>query len=173
MGTDIKLCLIVARAQNGVIGKDNHLPWRLSDDLIHFKSTTKGCPVIMGRKTWESLPRRPLPGRDNIVMSRDGQYAATGARVFTSIEPAIETARALAAAAGTSEIFVTGGSAVYAETLPLADRLYITEVATTLDGDAQFPVFDEAEFSEVERRDVTANEKNEFDFTIRTLERRA
>lgn len=173
MGTDIKLCLIVARAQNGVIGKDNDLPWRLSDDLIHFKRTTKGCPVIMGRKTWESLPRRPLPGRDNIVMSRDGQYAALGARVFTSIEPAIETARALAAAAGKSEIFVTGGSAVYAETLPLADRLYITEVTTTLDGDARFPAFDETEFTEVERRDVAANEKNEFDFTIRTLERRA
>ena len=172
MGTDIKLCLIVARAQNGVIGKDNDLPWRLSDDLIHFKRTTKGCPILMGRKTWESLPRRPLPGRDNIVMSRDGQYAAHGARVFTSIEPAIETARALAAAVGKSEVFVTGGSAIYAAALPLADRLYITEVATTLDGDARFPDFDEAEFIETERQEVEANDKNEFAFTIRTLDRR-
>ena len=81
MNASVKLCLIVARARNGVIGKDNDLPWHLSDDLKHFKATTKGCPVIMGRKTWESLPRRPLPGRDNIVLSRDGQSAAPGARV--------------------------------------------------------------------------------------------
>ena len=172
MATDIKLCLIVARARNGVIGKDNDLPWRLSDDLIHFKRTTKGCPVLMGRKTWESLPKQPLPGRDNIVMSRDGQYAAPGARVFTSIEPAIEAARALALAAGKPEFFVTGGSAIYAAALPLADRLYITEVETTLEGDARFPEFDEAQFEEVSRRDVSADEKNQFDFTIRTLDRR-
>lgn len=173
MGTEIKLCLIVARAQNGVIGKDNDLPWRLSDDLIHFKRTTKGCPILMGRKTWESLPMRPLPGRDNIVLSRDGQYAAAGARVFTSLSPAIETARALAGAADKTEIFVTGGSALYAAALPLADRLYITEVATTLEGDARFPDFDEAKFDETARRDVAADVKNEFAFTIRTLDRRA
>lgn len=173
MGTDIKLCLIVARARNGVIGKDNDLPWRLSDDLIHFKRTTKGCPVIMGRKTWESLPRRPLPGRDNIVMSRDGQYAAPGARVFTSIEPAIETARALALAAGKSELFVTGGSAIYSAALPLADRLYITEVDTRIEGDARFPEFDEKQFQEISRQEVSADEKNQFDFIIRTLDRRA
>ncbi|MEE2930429.1 MAG: dihydrofolate reductase [Pseudomonadota bacterium] len=173
MGTHIKLCLIVARAQNGVIGKENDLPWRLSDDLIQFKRTTKDCPILMGRKTWESLPRRPLPGRDNIVLSRDGQYAAPEARVFTSIAPAIETARALAHAADKTEIFVTGGSAIYAAALPLADRLYITEVATTLDGDARFPDFDEGRYIETARRDVEANDKNQFDFTIRTLDRRA
>ncbi|MCR9270663.1 MAG: dihydrofolate reductase [Henriciella sp.] len=172
MSAEIKLCLIVARAQNGVIGKDNDLPWRLSDDLKHFKATTKGCPVIMGRKTWESLPRRPLPGRDNIVLSRDGQYAAPGARVFTSIDAAIETARALAAAAGKSEVFVTGGSAIYAAALPFADRLYITEVATTLDGDASFPAFDETDYIETRREAVAASEKNEFAFIIRTLDRR-
>lgn len=171
MIADVKLCLIVARARNGVIGKDSDLPWRLSDDLKHFKATTQGCPVIMGRKTWESLPRRPLPGRDNIVLSRDGQYAAPGARVFTSISAAIETGRALARVSGQSEIFVTGGSAVYAATLPFADRLYVTEVETTIDGDASFPAFDEAQFSEVERREVAASDKNEFAFTIRTLDR--
>ena len=172
MDTSIRLCLIVARAQNGVIGKDNDLPWRLSDDLKHFKATTKGCPVIMGRKTWESLPKRPLPGRDNIVLSRDGQYMAEGARVFTSIEAAIETARSLASATEQSSVFVTGGSAIYAAALPFADRLYITEVATTLDGDAMFPEFDEAEYEEIDRRDVQADEKNQHDFTIRTLDRR-
>ena len=173
MSTDVKLCLIAARAQNGVIGKDNDLPWRLSDDLKHFKSVTKGCPVIMGRKTWESLPRRPLPGRDNIVLSRDAQYAAPQARVFTATKAAIETARALARAAGKSEIFVTGGSAVYAAALPLADRLYITEVETAPDGDALFPEFDEAAFHETERRHIPAGEKNQFAFTIRILDRLA
>lgn len=171
MVANIRLCLIVARARNGVIGKDNDLPWRLSDDLKHFKATTKGCPVIMGRKTWESLPRRPLPGRDNIVLSRDGQYEASGARVFTSIHAAIETGRALAAAAGREEVFVTGGSAVYAEALPFADRLYLTEVDTTLDGDAFFPEFSERDFRESTRRDVEANDVNQHDFTIRTLDR--
>lgn len=171
MSADVKLCLIVARARNGVIGKDNDLPWRLADDLKHFKATTQGCPVIMGRKTWESLPRRPLPGRDNIVLSRDGQYSASGARVFTAISAAIETARALASVAGQSEVFVTGGSAIYAKALPFADRLYITEVETTLEGDASFPEFSEAQYSEVARRAIPAGEKNEFAFTIRTLDR--
>lgn len=173
MSTDVKLCLIVARAQNGVIGKDNDLPWRLSDDLKHFKATTKGAPVIMGRKTWESLPRRPLPGRDNIVLSRDGQYAAPEARVFTSTPAAIETARALARARGRSEVFVTGGSAVYAATLPIADRLYITEVETVIEGDATFPEFDESQFAETRTCRIQANDKNEFTFTLRTLDRLA
>ena len=173
MTADVKLCLIAARAENGVIGKDNDLPWRLSDDLKHFKSTTKGCPVIMGRKTWESLPRRPLPGRDNIVLSRDAQYAAPDARVFTSTLAAVETARSLARASGKSEIFVTGGSAVYSEALPMADRLYITEVETSVEGDARFPDFDESEFKEVQAQRNLADEKNEFAFTIRTLDRLA
>lgn len=173
MAESVQLCLIVARARNGVIGKDNDLPWRLSDDLKHFKATTKGCPVIMGRKTWESLPRRPLPGRDNIVLSRDGAYAAPGARVFTMLQPALETAKALAQTARKAEAFVTGGSAIYAATLPFADRLYLTEVDTVLEGDARFPAFDEAQFRETVRRHVPASEKNEFAFTIRTLDRLA
>ncbi|NQY40514.1 MAG: dihydrofolate reductase [Henriciella sp.] len=173
LNASVKLCLIVARARNGVIGKDNDLPWRLCDDLKHFKATTKGCPVIMGRKTWESLPRRPLPGRDNIVLSRDGQYSAPGARVYTSIDAAIEAGKGLAAVAGKHEIFVTGGSAIYENALPFADRLYITEVDVEMDGDATFPDFDEAAFEEVRREAIAANEKNEYDFTIRQLDRRA
>lgn len=173
LSTDVKLCLIVARARNGVIGKDNDLPWRLSDDLKHFKATTKSAPVIMGRRTWESLPRRPLPGRDNIVLSRDGRYAAPRARVFTSVLAAIETARALARARHKSEIFVTGGRALYAAALPLADRLYITEVETSIDGDVSFPDFDESEFEETRSHRFSASEKNEFAFTLRTLDRLA
>ena len=128
--SSVKLCLIVARARNGAIGKDGDLPWRLSDDLAHFKTTTRGCPVIMGRKTWESLPIQPLPGRDNIVLSRDGQYGAPHARVYTRMPAAIAAARALAVAASKSEFFVVGGEAIYAAALPFADRLYITEVDT-------------------------------------------
>ncbi|MEO1322319.1 MAG: dihydrofolate reductase [Pseudomonadota bacterium] len=173
MSTDVKLCLIVARARNGVIGRDNDLPWRLSDDLKHFKATTKGAPIIMGRKTWESLPRRPLPGRDNIVLSRDGRYAAPNARVFTSVPAAIETARALAQACQKDEVFVTGGSALYAAALPLADRLYITEVDTFVEGDVTFPEFDEGAFKEVRADRYSANDKNEFAFTLRTLDRLA
>lgn len=167
-----RLCLIVARSRNGVIGKDGDLPWRLSDDLKHFKETTRGCPIIMGRKTWESLPVQPLPGRDNLVLSRDGQYAAPGGRVFTAIQPAIETARALATVSEKPEIFVVGGSAIYAAALPLANRLYITEVDTIVAGDATFPDFDEDAFQETARQDYTANAENEFAFSIRTLDRR-
>jgi len=173
LNAPVKLCLIVARARNGVIGKDNDLPWRLSDDLKHFKATTKGCPVIMGRKTWESLPRRPLPGRDNIVLSRDGQYSAPGARVYTSIDAAIEAGKGLAVVAGKREVFVTGGSAIYEKALPFADRLYITEVDTEIEGDASFPDFDEAAFDETRREPHSADAKNEFDFVIRQLDRRA
>ena len=157
--SSVKLCLIVARARNGTIGKDGDLPWRLSDDLIHFKNTTRGCP------------RRPLPGRDNIVLSRDGQYSAPDARVFTSMPAAIATGRALAAAKGKQELFVVGGGGVYAAALPFADRLYITEVDTEIEGDAFFPDFDADLFKQIDCRPVEANEKNQFDFTIRTLDR--
>lgn len=171
--SSIKLCLIVARARNGAIGKDGDLPWRLSDDLVHFKQTTRGCPVIMGRKTWESLPRQPLPGRDNIVLSRDGQYAAPEARVYTSTPAAIAAGRALAAAASKPEFFVVGGEAIYAAALPFAERLYVTEVDTEIEGDAFFPDFDTAAFTETDNRRVEADEKNQFSFTIRTLDRLA
>lgn len=171
--SSIKLCLIVARARNGAIGKDGGLPWRLSDDLVHFKTTTRGCPVIMGRKTWESLPTKPLPGRDNIVLSRDGQYQAPRARVFTAMPAAIAAGRALARAAGRSELFVVGGEAIYAAALPHADRLYITDVDADIDGDAFFPKFDAGVFAESDSRRIEADAKNQYSFTIRTLDRLA
>lgn len=171
--TEIKLCLIVARARNGAIGKDGDLPWRLSDDLQHFKATTKGSPILMGRKTWESLPRRPLPGRDNVVLSRDGAYRAQGARVFTSLPAAIAAGRSLGAATGCEECFIVGGEAVYAAALPFADRLYITEVDTEIDGDAFFPAIDETAFREISRSTHPADENNQHDFVIRTLDRLA
>ncbi|CAN0266978.1 unnamed protein product, partial [Chrysoparadoxa australica] len=108
----IKVSLIAARAKTGVIGNKGQLPWRLADDLAFFKSVTVGHPIIMGRRTWESLPRRPLPGRDNIVLSRDWTFSAAGARVFSAIGPAVEAGKALAVAAGKREVFIIGGDAL-------------------------------------------------------------
>ena len=159
MGTEIKLCLIVARAQNGVIGKDNDLPWRLSDDLIHFKRTTKGCPILMGRKTWESLPKRPLPGRDNRVLSRAPRFAAEGARVFDRLEAALACPQGEA-------VWVIGGGELYAALLPRATRLYLTEVDAAPEGDTWFPALDPAQWHEVARTHHAADERHAaaFDF---------
>lgn len=130
------LHLIYARAANGVIGKDNRLPWHLPEDLAHFKRTTLGCPVIMGRKTWESLPPRfrPLPGRLNIVVTRDPGFVAEGASVAHSLE----AARALCPAGGTA--WVIGGAQIYAQALPLAREVVETEIARDFEGDAFAPV---------------------------------
>lgn len=173
MKSSIKLSLIVARAKNGVIGKDGELPWRLADDLAFFKTATNGHPIIMGRKTWESLPRRPLPGRDNVVLTRDWAYQAKGAHVFTALAPAIEAGKALALAADKREVFVIGGETIYTRIIEYADMLYVTEVDTEIEGDAFFPSFDEAAFEEISARDVKADEKNDHDFRIRVLKRRS
>lgn len=172
MKSSVKLSLIVARARNGVIGVDGDLPWRLADDLAFFKQSTKGCPIIMGRKTWESLPRRPLPGRDNIVLTRDWAYKAKGAHIFTALEPAIEAGKALANASGQDEVFVIGGEALYDLTLAYADKLYVTEVDADVAGDAYFPAIDEALFEETFSQSVTADAKNDHDFRIRILKRK-
>ncbi len=172
MISSIKLSLIAARSQNGAIGKDGKLPWRLADDLAFFKSMTEGHPIIMGRKTWDSLPRRPLPKRENIVLTRDWTFRAPGARVHTSILPAIEAGRALARAAGKPEVFVVGGEALYAAAIQTADLLYLTEVETEVDGDAFFPAFDENAFEVMSNRKVEADARNEFPFHIKVLKRK-
>ncbi|MDR7092836.1 dihydrofolate reductase [Hydrogenophaga laconesensis] len=132
-----RLHLIFARAANGVIGKDNALPWHLPEDMAHFKRTTLGHPVIMGRKTWDSLPPkfRPLPGRLNIVVSRDGQWHADGASRAGSLQEAV----ALCPAG--SDVWVIGGAQIYAAALPLADTAVVTEIAQDFDGDAFAPSF--------------------------------
>lgn len=131
-----KLVVIAAIARNGVIGQDNRLPWHLPEDLVHFKALTTGHAVIMGRKTWESLPPkfRPLPGRTNIVVTRDAAYRADGALVTASLPAAI-------AAAGANDAFAIGGAEIYAQALALADRLELTEVDAVYPGDAYFPDF--------------------------------
>ena len=137
---------VVAIADNGVIGRDNGLPWRLSGDMAFFKRVTMGKPVIMGRKTWESLPKKPLPGRPNIVVTRDTAYGAEGAEVVTSAEDALKRGIALAAELGADEVMVIGGAQLYAETFDHATRLYITEVHAAPDGDVSFPAFDASQW---------------------------
>ena len=164
--------MIVARARGGVIGANGDMPWRLSDDLKSFKKITLGYPIIMGRKTWESFPRRPLPGRENIVLTRDWQYEATGARVYSSFAPALNAAKAIARAGDLGQVFIVGGAALYRKALPIADTLYITEVDADLDGDTFFPEFDEADWRETSRTPFQKNESNDFDFVSRVLERK-
>lgn len=133
-----RLTLIAAVARNRAIGLNNQLPWHLPEDLKHFRNVTRGHPVIMGRKTWESLPDsfRPLPGRLNLVMSRQKDYEAPGARKVDSLS------EALAVVSNTPEAFVIGGAELYAQALPQANRLILTEVETDVAGDAWFPEFD-------------------------------
>lgn len=167
------IALIVARARNGVIGQSGNLPWRLRDDLAFFKATTSGAPIVMGRKTWESLPVRPLPKRQNLVMTRDWTYAAPGARVYSSIAPALNVARATALRTNRSEVFVIGGEAIYAATLPHASRLYITEVDAAPDGDAHFPEFDAEAWEKTVLETHSADARNDHGFEICRYDRRS
>lgn len=142
--------LVVAMAENRVIGRDGGLPWHIPGDLKLFKQTTMGKPIVMGRKTWESLGR-PLPGRPNIVITRDAGYKAEGADVANGLDQALDLAASLAADLGTDEVMVIGGAEIYRLALPKADRLYLTEVALAPDGDAHFPEFDQNEWVELAR----------------------
>ena len=171
MPEPICLSLIVAQARNRVIGVAGQLPWRLKDYMAHFKRTTMGAPVIMGRKTWESLPKRPLPGRPNIVISRDWNYDAAEARVYSSVPTAINAAKAMALRAGQAEVFVIGGAAIYEHALPLADRIYLTEVETSPEGDAFFPAIGQALWSTRSQTRFEAGEGNDHAFTIKVLDR--
>ncbi|MBA4328611.1 MAG: dihydrofolate reductase [Polaromonas sp.] len=130
-----RINLIYARAANGVIGKDGMMPWHLPEDLAHFKQLTHGCPVIMGRKTWDSLPPRfrPLPGRTNIVITRNASWQADGAQRVASLD------EALAQAGNAPEIWVIGGAQIYAQAEPLASRAEVTEIAQDFEGDAYAP----------------------------------
>ena len=159
----VRLNLIYARAANGVIGKDNQLPWHLPEDLAHFKRTTLGCPVIMGRKTWDSLPPkfRPLPGRLNIVVSRDPAFAAEGA----AVAPSLEAARALCPAS--SDAWVIGGAQIYAQALPLSHTVVVTEIARDFDGDAFAPTLG-AEWRETAREEHVAASGLPFAFVTYT-----
>jgi dihydrofolate reductase len=135
------ISLVVAVAKNGVIGRDNTLPWRIPEDLKRFKALTMGKPVIMGRKTWDSLPKKPLPGRTNIVVTRNPAFRADGAVVVHSFADAL-------AKAGSGEIAVIGGEAIFAEALPIADVIHMTQVNASPEGDAFMPLIDRAQWRE-------------------------
>ncbi len=158
--------LIVAMTPSRVIGRDNDLPWRLPADLARFKALTMGRPIIMGRRTWDSIGR-PLPGRTSIVLSRSAGFAPAGAIVVPDLE------QALVAAGAVDEVFVIGGAQVYALALPRADRLYLTTVHSDIDGDAHFPAFESADWREVERIERSADERHAWPMTFTVLERAA
>ena len=162
----------IARAKNGVIGKDGALPWRLKSDLAIFKKITLGKPVIMGRKTFESLPGGALKGRINIVLSRDGSFRPHGAVVCEDFAEAVQIAREQAADDGTEEVCVIGGASVFELALPKARRLYLTEVEAEPEGDVVLPAIDEAQWREVRREHHDASEVDQYAFTFRVLERR-
>ncbi|TKC83932.1 dihydrofolate reductase [Trinickia terrae] len=155
------LTLIVARASNGVIGRDNQLPWHLPEDLRHFKRTTMGAPIIMGRKTHESIGR-PLPGRRNVVVTRDAARRFNGCDTVTDLRAAL----ALAAEDQAPEAFLIGGAQLYAEGAALADKMIITEILEDFDGDATFPSPDPDEWEEVSREAHHAHAPNNFDYAF-------
>lgn len=160
------LTLIVARARNGVIGRDNQLPWRLPEDLAFFKRTTMGAPIVMGRKTHESIGR-VLPGRRNIVVTRDAARQFEGCDAVTSLADALT----LAARDEAAEVFLIGGAQLYEEGLRLADKMIVTEIHADFDGDARFPAPDPGVWVEVSRETHRAKEPNEFEYAFVVYQR--
>ena len=158
------LSMVVATANNRVIGKDNDMPWHLPADLAYFKKTTLGKPVIMGRKTYESIGRA-LPGRQNIVISRDINYKAEGVETVTSVDAA------LALVSEVEEVMVIGGGAIYQHCLPAADRLYITHIEAEIEGDTQFPFYDTNIWKKVSSSLRLADDKNAFNLEFCVYEK--
>lgn len=166
------LALVAAVADNGVIGRDNRLIWRLKSDLRRFRDLTWGKPMLMGRKTYESIGR-PLPGRETLVLTRDPAFAAQGVHVAHDWDEAVRKAQALADQSVASEIAVVGGAEIYALALPHARRLYLTQVHVEPEGDTFFPPFDRNAYREVRRTHRQAGPDDEHPFTFIDLERRS
>ena len=160
------ISLIWAMADNRVIGIENRLPWKLPADMKWFRENTMGKPIIMGRLTFESFGAKPLPGRRNIIISRNPDYHAEGIDVFTSINDALQATR------DDDEIMIIGGMSLYKQSLPLADRLYMTLVHADVEGDAWFPEFDLNEWKESERKDFSADEKNPHAYSFICLDKK-
>lgn len=160
----MEISLVVAMDENRLIGANKRLPWRLPADLRHFKRITMGHPIVMGRRTWESIGR-PLPGRTNIVVTRQPGYAAEGALVVDSPEAAME------AAGDCDELMVIGGARLYEEVLAGAHRIYLTEIHAEFDGDTWFPELNEDEWVCVSREDFEKDERNPYDYSFLVLER--
>jgi dihydrofolate reductase len=162
----LKVTLLAAVARNGVIGREGTLPWRIPEDAKRFRALTMGHPVLMGRRTWESLPDRfrPLPGRQNVVVTRNPEWRAEGADRVGSLEDALELVH------DASRAFVIGGAELYAGALPFADELALTEIDADVEGDTFFPAFDRSDFTEVAREPHVAGDGTSFAFV--TYERR-
>lgn len=158
------ISLIVAMDRNGVIGRDGSLPWRLSSDLKHFRKITMGKPIVMGRKTHETIGR-PLPGRENVVISRNKDYVVKDCTVLHSLECVYARFH------DEGEVMIMGGAELYRQTIDMARRIYLTEVHAVLEGDTYFPKFDREQWEEIERHDFNADEKNEYDYSFVILER--
>lgn len=167
---DIIVSIVVAKSKNNVIGVGGDLPWRLSSDLQNFKAITIGKPIIMGRKTFDSLPRL-LPNRTHIIISRDSAFMPNGALVYSSIDAAIAAGKAIALKDGAGECCIIGGGEIYALALPFAQKLYLTEVDCTIDGDTYFPPINENEWQETSTKSFLKTEKDDFGFVVRELRR--
>ena len=168
--TDPILAAVVAVATNGVIGRDGDLPWRIPSDLKRFKAATLGKPVIMGRRTWESLPKKPLPGRPNYVVSAT-LPCVEGAQVFADVEEALAAATREAQRAGVDEVCLIGGARLYADLLERTERIYLTEVDLSPEGDARFPALAPEAWREVAAERVEPGERDDAGFTAKVLER--
>lgn len=166
----MKISLVWAMAQNRVIGRNNNLPWYLPEDLKYFKRITLGKPVIMGRKTFESIGK-PLPGRTNIVVTRNAQWSHEGVKTVSSLEAARELCDSLAAVDGTEEAMIIGGAEIYRQAMALADRLYLTEVHAEVEGDAFFPEFDRGGWQEIAREDFEADGPNPYNYSFIILDK--
>jgi dihydrofolate reductase len=169
-GIDPIVALVVAVAENGVIGRDGRLPWRLPSEMRHFRNVTMDKPVIMGRRTFVSL-KKPLAKRDNIVLTHNREYAPQGAIAVESVEQALKVASDCAMARAAKEMMVVGGAEVYAALLPKAERIYFTRVHAKPEGDVRFPELDLGVWREVSSEHHPRGEKDEFDYTISVFER--
>ncbi len=165
-----KISIVVAVADNGVIGRDNGLPWRLPKDLPYFKRITIGHPVVMGRLTYDSIGK-PLPGRTNIVVTRQSDWTADGVEVVHDLTAAIESAATCEQGVASGRIMIIGGAQLYEQSLALCDSMYLTEVHAEISGDAKFPVFDKNEWREISREKNAACEKNPHPYSFVYLER--
>lgn len=163
--------LVAAIGRRGELGRDNRLLFRLKADMVNFRKITAKTPLVMGRKTWESFPKRPLPGRPNIVATRNLQFEAPGGFVFSSLPPAVAAARAMAARAGIPEVSIIGGVSIFAAGLDIATHMTLTEVDAEAEADVFFPKFDRKEWREVSAVKVAKDADNEAAYVIRELER--
>lgn len=163
--------MIAGVAENGVIGSDQTIPWRVPSDMAFFRKTTMGKPIVMGRKQYETVGR-PLPGRTNIVITRQLGYQPDGVLVFSTIDAALEKARAVALADGVNEIMIIGGGELYAQLMERADRLYVTHIDLAPSGDVVFPTIDPEQWAVVDLPEVVPSPKDEASYRVKVYDRR-